>query len=77
MRDRPSDIHRRLTEAELGRKLGPNEVVHHRDEDKTNNAKENRAVEARGAHTAAHNKTRSLSKLRAALRMVRDGKKSY
>ncbi len=37
MRDRPNDIHRTLTEQRLGRKLGPNEVVDHADEDKTNN----------------------------------------
>lgn len=77
MRDRKSDVHRRMTEAELGRKLGPNEIVHHKDEDKANNAKENRAVEARGAHTARHNKTRGLSKLRAALRMTREKRKLY
>lgn len=77
MRDRTSDAHRTMTERELGRTLGPNEVVDHVDEDKTNNAKENRRVMPRGAHTTMHNKTRGLSKLRAALRMVREGRKSY
>jgi hypothetical protein len=77
MRDRPNDQHRQIAEAKIGRKLGPNEVVDHADEDKTNNAPSNLEVEQRGAHTAAHNRARGLSRLRASLRMVKEGKKVY
>lgn len=77
MRDRKSDKHRTIAEKHVGRKLGPNEVVDHKDEDKTNNAPINLAVKGRGEHTAAHNRTRSLSKLRASLRMVKRGEKLY
>lgn len=77
MRDRKSDAHRKIAEQKVGRKLGPNEVVDHRDEDKANNAPGNLDVKVRGAHTAQHNKSRGLSKLRASLRMHREGKKLY
>ena len=77
MRDRTSDAHRRLTEQRLGRKLSTDELVHHRDEDKTNNAGTNLTVEPRGAHTTQHNKQRGLSKLRASLRMVKERRKLY
>lgn len=77
MRDRPNERHRTLTEAELGRKLGRDEIVHHRDEDKANNAKDNREVVPRGKHTSDHNRGRGLSKLRAALRMVKEKKVLY
>lgn len=78
MRDRPSDTaHRRVLEAKLGRPLKPTEVADHADEDKTNNAPANLSAKDRGAHTSQHNRTRGLSKLRAALRMPREGKKSY
>lgn len=77
MRDRPNDHHRTLTERELGRKLGPNEVVDHVDEDKANNRRDNRRVMSRADHTKQHNAGRPLSRLRAALRAVREGKKQY
>ncbi len=77
MRDRPNDQHRTETEKRLGRKLGPNEVVDHANEDKADNSPANLNVQDRGAHTAAHNARRGLSKLRAALRMVKEGKKLY
>lgn len=77
MRDRPNDEHRTLTEARRGRKLTTNEIVHHADEDKTNNADTNLKIEPRGEHTRTHNRQRGLSKLRAALRMVKEGKKVY
>jgi hypothetical protein len=47
---------------------GPGMIRHHKDEDKTNNAPTNLEVQPRGAHTAAHNRARGLSKLRKALR---------
>lgn len=77
MRDRKSDAHRKIAEQKVGRKLGPNEVVDHLDEDKDNNAPLNLDVKGRGKHTAAHNRTRPLSKLRASLRMVNRGQKLY
>ena len=77
MRDRPTDRHRKIAEAKMGRRLGPDEVVDHADEDKANNNPSNLRVEARSVHTTRHNKNRSLSKLRAALRMVKEGKRLY
>ncbi len=78
MRDRPNDTaHRTNASIKAGRPLKPSEVAHHQDEDKANNAPANMAVKARGAHTSDHNRTRGLSKLRAALRMVKEGKKLY
>lgn len=79
MRDRPTDTHRRIAERKLGRKLGPNEIVHHGDENKENNDDSNLTVEARGKHTAHHNRTRRVSKLRESLRLVggRDHRKLY
>ena len=70
MRDRKSDAHRKAGERKAGRKLGRNDIVHHRDEDKSNNADDNLTIEERGKHTAHHNRHRGLSKLRKALRMM-------
>lgn len=78
MRDRRDDhTHRRVAEAKLGRKLQPHEVVDHVNEDKTDNRSINLDVKSRKAHTSDHNRTRQLSKLRATLRMVKDGKRLY
>lgn len=78
MRDRPNDAHRTITESRLGRKLGPDEIVEHRNEDKTDQSKENLTVMDRAAHTTQHNRARGLSKLRAALRITQNkGPKSY
>jgi hypothetical protein len=79
VRDRPSSSnHRAVAEAKLGRKLKPNEVVDHADEDKANNTPSNLSAEDRGRHTARHNANRHLSKLRHALRVTQNkAKKSY
>lgn len=78
MRDRKNDsVHRRVAEAKIGRKLKPNEVAHHANEDKTDNSPANVDAQDRGKHTAAHNAGRSLSKLRSALRMTKEGRKLY
>lgn len=79
MRDRPNDKHRTIASARAGRKLGRDEVVDHIDEDKTNNRPDNLRVVARADHSRQHatNKAAGVSKLRKALRMVREGKKAY
>lgn len=78
MRDRRNDTaHRRVAAAKLGRPLAPTEVAHHENEDKEDQSPANIAVESRSAHTTRHNQTRGLSKLRAALRMPKEGKKLY
>jgi len=79
MRDRPSSSnHRQVAEAKLGRKLKPNEVVDHRNEDKADNSPTNLSAQDRGAHTAHHNANRGLSKLRHALRIIQGReKKAY
>lgn len=78
MRDRRDDsTHRRVAESKIGRSLAADEVAHHLDEDKENNASANIAVEKRGPHTAAHNRGRRVSALRKSLRMVREQRKLY
>lgn len=77
MRDRPSDRHRTLTEREAGRPLGPDEVVHHKNENKEDNSTENRELVPRGLHTTQHNKARGLSRLRKALTMVNHKERLY
>ncbi len=76
-RDRPNDKYRRNTEAALGRKLGPDEVVHHKDEDKSNASPANLEVQSRRDHTILHNKTRELGRLRKALTMHKRGERLY
>lgn len=70
-RDRKSDAHTKVVPA------GPGMVRHHTDENKQNNDPANLEVLDRGAHTAAHNKARGLSKLRKALTMHTRGEKLY
>lgn len=78
MRDRKNDTtHRNVAAAKIGRKLTATEVAHHEDEDKTNNAPANVNVTSRSKHTSQHNRNRGLSKLRSALRMVKEGRKLY
>lgn len=47
-------LHRVIAENKLGRLLKPNEVVHHIDEDKSNNDEANLAVMTVSAHTQLH-----------------------
>ena len=68
MRDRRTDHHRIVGRAVAGRPLGPDEIVHHRDENKANNRPENVEIVPRARHTSDHNRQRPLSKLRKALR---------
>jgi len=70
-RDRKSDAHMKVLH------VGPGEVRDHVDGDKTNNAKSNLRPMARGAHTAMHNRTRGLGKLRKALAMVKNKERLY
>ena len=78
MRDRKSDTaHRRAAEAKLGRTLRPDEVVDHLNEDKADNTRINLDVKSRSVHSAGHNRTRGLSKLRASLRMIKERKRLY
>lgn len=71
MRDRKSDAHTKVL------KVAPNEVRHHKDENKENNAPDNLEPKDRGAHTAEHNRARGLSRLRKALTMQKRGEKLY
>jgi hypothetical protein len=51
--------HVHVMEAHLGRKLLPDEDVHHDDEDKANNAIGNLILMSHAEHTIHHNKVRS------------------
>lgn len=54
--------HRVIVENALGRKLSPNEIVHHIDGDKGNNALSNLEVMTRQEHAFAHKDTINRSK---------------
>lgn len=47
-------VHRQIMEKHLGRKLLPEEIVHHKDEDKLNNDIENLEVMTRAEHNKLH-----------------------
>lgn len=51
--------HRRVMAEKLGRELLPSELVHHRDEVKTNNAPDNLELTTRGKHLDIHRKPMS------------------
>jgi len=71
MRDRKSDKHMKVIPA------GPGQVRDHLDEDKSNNSPLNLKAVDRGEHTAKHNRTRELGKLRKALTMVNRKERLY
>ena len=50
--------HRWLMEQKIGRKLLPNEDVHHKDENKLNNDLNNLEIIDHGKHSSYHNKKR-------------------
>lgn len=50
-------LHRVKTENKIGRLLDKNEVVHHKDGDKTNDRDENLELMARSIHAKSHAKT--------------------
>ncbi|KKL59390.1 hypothetical protein LCGC14_2215840 [marine sediment metagenome] len=54
--------HRWVMEQHLGRAIGPREVVHHINGDKTDNKLENLEIVEYGAHTANHNLEREYPK---------------
>ncbi len=47
-------LHVVIKEAEIGRRILPNEVVHHKDEDKQNNDPSNLVLMTRAEHTRHH-----------------------
>lgn len=47
-------VHREVMEEHLGRQLSPTEIVHHKDENKTNNAVDNLEITTQVAHGAHH-----------------------
>lgn len=78
MRDRKDDqTHRTVAARKLGRPLRAEEVVHHGNEDKADNTPINLHVTSRSVHSTEHNRSRGLSKLRASLRMAKEGKRLY
>ncbi|MCC3459783.1 MAG: HNH endonuclease [Oscillatoriales cyanobacterium] len=50
-------LHRIIAEQTLGRSLKPGEIVHHMDEDKTNNSPENLVVCTASVHRQYHRKS--------------------
>lgn len=55
--------HRLAMQEYLGRKLKPDEVVHHIDRDKTNNNLDNLVVMTRSEHTALHIRKKPVNAL--------------
>lgn len=53
---RSEKLHRLIMEAVLGRKLLPDEIVHHRDHDKQNNHPNNLELTTRAEHVSHHHK---------------------
>lgn len=51
-------MHRKIVEENLGRTLRPDEIVHHKDEDKTNYGLDNLEVVSRSEHMKIHNVNR-------------------
>ncbi len=51
-------VHRKVAANKIGRSLRNDEVVHHKDGDKTNFRKNNLAVMSRSAHSSLHAKKR-------------------
>jgi hypothetical protein len=47
-------VHRHIMEQKLGRKLQPEEEVHHKDEDKLNNDPNNLELKTKSDHTSHH-----------------------
>ena len=54
-------LHRYLMEQKLGRKLNPNELVHHKDGNKFNNDIDNLELIDRKAHMKAHPEVKQLA----------------
>ena len=55
-------VHVVAVEKRIGRRLLPNEVVHHDDEDRSNNGDENLILMTRSAHTKLHCERRRMLK---------------
>lgn len=49
-------LHRVIMEKKTGRRLGHDEVVHHKDECRSNNSESNLEIMTRAAHTSHHRK---------------------
>lgn len=57
-------VHVVAMESVIGRRLFANEVVHHKDEDKTNNSIDNLELMTRAEHSAHHAKIQNLTRTR-------------
>ena len=66
-------LHRAIAEQIIGRKLNPGEVVHHKDEDKTNNSPDNLVVCSSASVHRRYHKRLLRQKLEADRPLVKDG----
>lgn len=76
MRDRRSDVHRRVVEQTTGQPIPPGVDVHHLDENKDNNAPHNLQPLPHGEHSkvTGSKRNRTLRHIRKSLNVTRDTK---
>ncbi len=77
MRDRPSSTHRNVASKASGGTIPRGTDVHHKDDNKANNAPGNLEQMSHSAHSSHTGKTRGLRKLRHALTMHERKEKLY